>query len=210
MIESFKQIYHVLQRWIYGLNSDLETHHDDFVQFIAKTISRDDWGVVTPHTGYWFGARSPDSQPADYGFTVNCHAGSAINHPLANNTILSTAYLVTPAPESVTQQIFHSVLFAIVNAWEPVTVEANCCWLVQRRKSNLPFRPAWMRYLCPALARHANPPASAIVEHLPNGGLLLSATDQTFDVDNPQHVTVAEEIAAALTNIEWPTQESRT
>jgi hypothetical protein len=36
----------------------------------------------------------------------------------------------------------------------------------------------------PTLAQEAKPPACAIVENLPNGGLLLSTTEQTFDVDN--------------------------
>jgi hypothetical protein len=55
-----------------------------------------------------------------------------------------------------------------------------------------------MRYLCPALARQAKPPPSAIVEHLPNCGILLSAAEQTFDVNNPQQVAAADEIASAL------------
>ncbi len=198
MIDGLKRIDSVLSRWVYGRRNDLETPRDDFIQFIEKAIERDDFGVVVPNAGYWFGARSPDSQPNGHCFVVNCHAGSAINKPAANEVVFSTAYLVAPAPESVTYQIFHSALLAIVDAWEPVTVEANCRWLVQRERRDLIFRPSWMRYLCPALIEQVNPPASAIVEHLPNGGLLLSATDQTFDIDNPHHVAAAEEISAAL------------
>jgi hypothetical protein len=89
-------------------------------------------------------------------------------------------------------------LLAIADAWEPTTIEANCGWLVQRKTYDAHFRPAWMRYLCPTLAQEAKPPSCAIVECLPNGGLLLFATEQTFDVDNPRHVAAAEEIAAAL------------
>ena len=95
-------------------------------------------------------------------------------------------------------KIFHASLLAIVDGWDPNTAEASCNWLVRRKKYDFPFRPAWMRYVCPALAVRATPPASALVEHLPNGGMLISATDENFDVDNPKHVAVAEEVANAL------------
>lgn len=198
MIDAFRQIDPVLHLWVYGRRSDLDTHRDDFAKFIAKTIERDDFGVVTSNAGYWFGARSPDRQSSNRRFAVRCHVGSSIDRRAENRVILGESTMVQPAPELHSRQIFHSALLAIVDAWEPETVEANCHWLVQRKKYDFPFRPAWMRYLCLALAPQARSPASALVERLPNGGLLLSATDETFDVDNPKHVAAAEEIAAAL------------
>ncbi|MFZ3328524.1 MAG: Imm52 family immunity protein [Methylocella sp.] len=42
------------------------------------------------------------------------------------------------------------------------------------------------------------PPAPVIVERLANGGLLMSATTETFDVENPAHMAAAHEIAAAI------------
>jgi hypothetical protein len=37
-----------------------------------------------------------------------------------------------------------------------------------------------------------------IVGRLANGGLLMSATTQTFDVENPAHMAAAREIVAAI------------
>ncbi|WP_219321841.1 Imm52 family immunity protein [Methylovirgula sp. HY1] len=54
-----------------------------------------------------------------------------------------------------------------------------------------------MQYLSAPLARLITPPQTAIVDHLPNGGLLMSATTETFKVDNPTHLAVARDIAAA-------------
>jgi hypothetical protein len=198
MIDAFKQIDPFLYRWVYERKDDLESCRDDFAQLIAKEIERDDFGAIMPNAGYWFGARSPDNQSRDRRFAVNCHAGSSINLPHENKVTFTESTMVQPAPETHSYRIFHAALLAIVDAWDPTTVEANCRWFVQRKKCKFPFRPAWMRYLCPELARRATPPASASIEHLPNGGLVLSATDDTFDVDNPGHGTVAEEIAAAL------------
>ena len=196
MIDAFEQIDPVFAFWSSG-RKELKSCRARFAEIIEKKIERDDWGAVIPTAGYWFGALT-EGQPPSRDFAVRCHAGSSIKSPPGNDVILEQSTMVQPAPELHSYRIFRAALLAIVDAWEPTSVEANCLWLVQRKKYDLPFRPAWMRYLCSDLARQANPPASAMVEHLPNGGILLSATDQTFDVDNPQHVAVAEEIAAAL------------
>jgi hypothetical protein len=61
------------------------------------------------------------------------------------------------------------------------------------------FARSWIQYLCPQLASLVTPPpAPAIVEHLPNRGLLMSATTETFDVGNPEHMAAAGDIAAAI------------
>jgi hypothetical protein len=54
-----------------------------------------------------------------------------------------------------------------------------------------------MQYLSPPLARLVTPPATSVNDYLPNGGLLMSATNETFRVDNPSHMAVARDIAAA-------------
>jgi Immunity protein 52 len=209
MIDNLKQIDPVFQLWVYGRRNDLGTHRDDFVKFIGKTIERDDWGVITPNAGYWFGARSPDAQPPERSFSILCHAGSSVDLPSENNLVFKESTLAQPTSEMHSHRIFHAALRAIVDAWAPDTVEANCGWLVQRKKYDSLFRPAWMRYLCPALARQVKPPASALVENLANGGLLLSATDETFDIDNPAHVAAAEEIAAALNRLDRSRKSSQ-
>jgi Immunity protein 52 len=45
------------------------------------------------------------------------------------------------------------------------------------------------------------PAAPVIVEHLPNGGLLMSATRETFDVENPAHMAAARQIGAAIASL---------
>jgi hypothetical protein len=51
------------------------------------------------------------------------------------------------------------------------------------------------------------PPSTVLSEHLPNGGLLMSATTETFDIDNPAHLKAAQDMAAAmapLNALPWP------
>jgi hypothetical protein len=201
MIDGFKSINPIFRQWTYDRNNDLQAHRGDFADYIASKIERDDFGDINPNSGYWFGVRSPDDLASDRRFSIQCHAGKSIGVNFANDVIFRQDTWVQPTAEFNSYSIFRSALLAIVDAWIPETVEANCHWLVQRKTYDSHFRPAWMRYLCPALAQQAKPPASAIVEYLPNGGILLSATEQTFDVDNPQHVAAAEEIAAALESL---------
>ncbi len=66
--------------------------------------------------------------------------------------------------------------------------------LVDRQLS---FHQVWMQYLSAPLARLITPPSTSINEWLPNGGLLMSATTETFKTDNPTHLAVARDIAAA-------------
>jgi hypothetical protein len=42
------------------------------------------------------------------------------------------------------------------------------------------------------------PPGSCVAEHLPDGGLLMSAKTEAFDVENPAHMTAARDIGAAI------------
>jgi hypothetical protein len=65
----------------------------------------------------------------------------------------------------------------------------------------------WVTYLAPRFAPLVTPPASAIVEYLPDGGLLMIATEERFSIDNPAHIAVARDIEAALAPVKalpWP------
>jgi hypothetical protein len=51
------------------------------------------------------------------------------------------------------------------------------------------------------------PPRSAIVEHTPQGGIVMIATKDRFDVTNPDHLAAAREIEAAIAPVNalpWP------
>jgi hypothetical protein len=66
---------------------------------------------------------------------------------------------------------------------------------------------AWMSYVAPRFAPFITPPPSADAERTAQGGLLMSATQDTFRVDNPAHLAVAQDILNALAPFEalpWP------
>ncbi len=205
MIDAITQIVPTWKFWV-DPKHDLESLRGDFVRVIKRGVVRDDRREIEGNGGYRFGVYMED-MPKDGAFSVLCHAGKSSPGMFQNQVIFSDSRLVRAAPEFLTYRIFHAVLLAIVDAWAPDNVEANCGSLVTLNETKRTFRPCWMRYLCPALARQAHPPAIALVEHLPNGGLVLSATHETFDVDNPSHVSAAMDISAALEGLEIEPQQ---
>ncbi|HVZ03087.1 hypothetical protein, partial [Hyphomicrobium sp.] len=79
----------------------------------------------------------------------------------------------------------------------------------ERQRGMDALRLAWISYVSPEGAARVIPPATAIVDHRPNGGLLLAATDETFVARNPHHLAVASDILAAVAPLNadpWPNE----
>ena len=64
------------------------------------------------------------------------------------------------------------------------------------------FWPTWMTWLAPELAKDFAPSKAFTVEQLADGGAFLIATQETFDIENPEHVVAAKAIEAALVPVE--------
>jgi hypothetical protein len=201
-IDLLREIDPLFALWISGSKGPrkLETIRDRFVKEIEAGISRDDYGDPDPVDGYWFGAYTR-GYPNPFSYSVNGNAGAwRPSVPTGNAVIFETASQSIPDPAAITYPIFKSALLALVEAWDPVDCYASSddlLDLLPRPERHEHFREAWMQYLSAPLARLIAPPSSAINDWLPNGGLLMSATNETFRVDNPAHLAAARDIAAA-------------
>jgi hypothetical protein len=198
-IDLLAEIDPLLSRWISGAKGPrkLESIRDRYAKEIAARVSTDDFGVACPDEGYWFGAYTRDC-PDPLSFAVRVHAGSHLKITRHQNDALFTNCSgIIPAPYAIIYRIFKQALLAAVEAWEPVDAVARPYQLLEGRGRHDHFYAAWVQYLNPSLTSLIVPPPPAIVEHLPNGGILMSATDETFNPDNPAHLTVARDIAAA-------------
>ena len=69
-----------------------------------------------------------------------------------------------------------------------------------------PFWSGWIVYLASRFADRIVPPPQASVEKVPGHGLMIYATRETFDLDNPAHVAAADAIQAALAPIQGMVQ----
>jgi hypothetical protein len=208
LIDSLKQIDPVFNLWTCGAKrpKKFETVRDRYAEEIAAGVTRDDWGEAMPFEGYWFGAITRD-MPNNRSFAVRCHAGSTVNRRFTNDVLFTTSYGAIPDQDVISYRIFRSALLAIIATWDPIRAAAYSDQLNDITGSKFCFREGWIQYLCPWLAQKITPPATALVEHLPNGGLLMSATTETFKADNPVHLSVARDMAAAMASLNklpWP------
>jgi len=201
MIDALKKIDPAFSLWTCGgmRSVDFEKIRDRYAEEIAAGLSRSDWGEPTPVYGYWFAATTRDV-PRERYFVVRCHAGGTVKESFPNSIILETSSLANlkPDPRVLSYRVFRPALAAIVDAWNPAHTGAYSQQLIEKYGGGSYFSPAWLQYLCPWLAQKITPPSTVMSERLPNGGLLMMATTETFDVDNPAHLAAAQDMAAAM------------
>ena len=108
--------------------------------------------------------------------------------------------------------VFRATLLILAHTWNATWVNARPYALsgflpsFKQKPPTPSFHGGWITYLAAPFAAKIAPPRSAICEQA-DGGLLMSATQETFRVDNPVHVAVARDIDAALAPINalpWP------
>jgi hypothetical protein len=93
------------------------------------------------------------------------------------------------------------ILLALVSAWEPHRASADSTrygQLPPATGSTAPFvRGTWAAYFAPG-AGEFSLKSLGLTRRLPDGGQLWCATDQAFDLDNPDHLGAASAMDAAL------------
>ena len=200
LIDRLREIDFVFALWTGGSrrSKKFETVRDHYAEEVAKCVVKDDWGVPDPIWGYSFGALTR-GQARDRSFSVLVHAGSTYPWPFPNDVLFETSSGSIPDPSVITYNIFKPALLAMTETWDPVRCAAYLDALPKPVPGGIYFRESWIQYLCPWLAALVTPPpAPVMVERLPNGGLLMSAAAETFDVENTAHMAAARVIAAAI------------
>ena len=185
-IDRLQEIDPVLALWTCGKSRPrrFETLRDRYAEEVAEGLTKDDWGVPEPINGYWFGALTR-GQVRHRSFSVRIHAGSTYPAPFPNDVLFRTSMGFIPDPSVITYDIFKLALLAMADAWDPVRCAAYSDALPKPGPGGICFRESWIQYLCPWLASLVTPPpAPVMVERLPDGGLLMSATAETFDIEN--------------------------
>lgn len=144
-----------------------------------------------------------------YGASLTVRSGTYANFSRFPNTIDLVLNPASPGnADLICSTVLKPALLSLTSLWEP-DYGVVVCWDYWQRSfgdRHYPlFRSGWMTYLAPQYAGLIQPPAAAIVESIPGGGLLLLATKERFSMDNPAHLAVADAIQAALD----PLQEKR-
>ncbi|HXP30175.1 MAG TPA: Imm52 family immunity protein [Stellaceae bacterium] len=185
---------------------------DDVVKFVADGNDLEGTGAVFPKEGYWFSTTSFPPNKARR-VLLRFHAGCTIPANLFINTAaLETGPLCAENASLITLSVLKPALLVLASLWEPMWC-GLAPWSVhdfqpKRGPHQRPrFGVEWVTYLSPRFAPLVTPPRTAITEYLPNGALLMIATEDRFTVDNPEHLATARDIEAALAPVNalpWP------
>ena len=142
-----------------------------------------------------------DPHPRSRRFNISMFAGND-NAYHDNNVVFKTDSCAVPDPRVLTYRIFRGALLAIAETFAVTQAYAYPSDLFDlwskgpAHKFDLPL--AWISYIPARFGPLVTPPPNVIVEHRPDGGLLMAATDETFVTANPAHLAAARTIHAAL------------
>lgn len=181
---------------------------NQLAQRIAAAVTLGDDDEPEPVFGYRFGTLNTlDATPRLISLSIcaGSWTESKFLHP--NAASIDTDWYVAPDPTIITCRIFKAALLAISEIFETTFCFAFSSSLGDLWRTDQMFKFGWINYVAPHLAPLVTPPKSAIVEHRPNGALLMAATDETFVTENPRHLAVARDIEAALAPLNalpWP------
>jgi Immunity protein 52 len=175
---------------------------DELTKIVKRGLThKDEPREPWPELGYFVWAWNGIDGPRSAGFHLD--AGSYIttrNFP--NSLELNLPPGLPETADIVNSVVLRKVLLSAVSAWEPAWGSIASYSYEERTfvpKPRYPlFRSGWMTYLSAPYAARITPPAMAITERTPDGGLLLLATEEAFTSENPQHVAAADAIQAAL------------
>jgi hypothetical protein len=145
--------------------------------------------------------------------SLHVNVGAWVNNEyFCNSAWIKTGTRVVPDPSIIAYRAFKSALLALVESFDATYCYAYPQQITDFWDPRSHLRLAWMSYLPPRFAPLITPPPTAIAERTAQGGLLMSATEETFRVDNPAHLAVARDILKALAPYEalpWPPDTAR-
>ncbi len=148
-------------------------------------------------TGYRFNVKSDIAGRGPRVFDFNMNAGDS----WFNCVTFGTEFFSEPDPALLRYDLFKPALLAIAEAFAVQRAYAYpraLCKLWPPPGVPAGFPIAWISYVGPSAAPLVTPPPTALVERRPDGGLLMAATVETFDVGNPAHMMVARDIERAV------------
>ncbi|HUI22394.1 MAG TPA: Imm52 family immunity protein [Methylocella sp.] len=205
LITRLQAIDPVFAHWYYWpkpsriASQDWDRTH--IIKFIESNVGTNDAdGSPQPLYGYSCFAINTDAGDGPRSFSTRFSAGTGGPYCF-NNALVSTSCGTAPDPLVVTYKVFRGIVLALGEAFEPARVIAYPVSILDFWPKGQGGRPiiklAWITYVGPSYAHLITPPSEAIVERQPDGGLLMAATKETFDVSNPTHMAAARAIEAA-------------
>ena len=176
-----------------------ETARPNLASLVQKTAERDEKGRMDAADGFAIGSRT---RGKNTNFSLLGFVGRDYHSPDMNNIMLSTDSGFWPNQSLMTYPLFRATMLATIECWDPLLCVVQCSTLQPYMARGSWYRESWMTYVHPSLVHRVSPPEIPVVEPTPDGGLLLAATTETFDVDNPDHLEAARRICQATRHLD--------
>jgi len=209
--DRLKQSHPAYDNWIFNFNGKPRKFvalRDDLAAAVAANVARAEDGDPTPIRGYRATVTNTMNKSHSRSLSLHVKAGSWVNSEFfCNSAKIETGTRVVPDPSIIAYPAFKAALLALVESFDATYCSAYPQQITDFWDPAPHLRIAWMSYVPPRFASLITPPPSAIHERTAQGGLLMSATEETFRVDNPAHLAAARDILKALAPFEalpWP------
>jgi hypothetical protein len=170
---------------------------------IGNNVKRDDEDEPDPRLGYGAFAFNGEDRGAR-GIALEIMAGGIVE----GSAFLRTGgYKVSPDPAMLNYPLFKNALLAINPFWSPAWACAHVFKMHYDRtplSAGAPLFPysrfhiPWIAYLSPSLASGLQLPADIRGEPTPDGGQLMTATEERLDPTNPEHLRCARILAEIM------------
>ncbi len=215
------------------LNGDLKTWviGDDFNQkiiplakakpmmadIVRGNVVRDDDDEPEPQSGYWMNAvNRPPPDSGAKGVTLRALGGSNYENLIS----LELSWLNIPThPALATYSLVKSAMLVLTAHWPCDSARAGATDLNAERDRPAPPPGVayivtgppiytWIAYVSKSLSEGVGPVPGMHSERTPDGGLLLSATLETFDPSDPEQVSAARRLEKIWNSLREPAKEA--
>jgi hypothetical protein len=173
-------------------------------EIISRNVGRDDFGDPEPDRGYSAVAlTSSVTESRQMSFEAATHGAEWAG----DLQLMAGDLMVPPDPAIVTYPLFRAALLAINEIWQRPW---GCAQAFRVGYAEVPLFPGadlfpysrfhipWIAYLGPSLLQGFAPAPDIKAEQTPDGGLLMSATEERLDPTNPEHLRRARILAQIL------------
>ena len=185
------------QEWVVveGSGISYDSFRHDLARAISASIATDDLGVPALTHGYTFSIINTWDKATPLTISISVTDDCSSDLVPANGFVISTS--PWPDPTLLAFDVMRETLVAACESFD-----AECCFAYPASLTDYWLEDdvvdlAWITYVGPGRAAMIVAPPDAIVEYRPDGGLLVAVTRDTFDVNNPRHLSIARDIHLA-------------
>ncbi len=197
-LDQLRDVDEVMSTWELGPNYIPYTSvRDDMTSFVQHNAEIGEDGKCDPKDGFSIYAATCDERQI---FAVVGTAGGLYPGSLVNGLYFYTNSNGPADTRIVTYHLMKGVVLATVAAWHP-----DCCAAysnaLRPERSDGRYRKGWITYVSHEHVGGVDLLGVPFSERTPEGGLLLSATEQTFEAANPTHLAGAQRIYEATRHL---------